>query len=66
MEEALERDGRGEEATVLVEDRERSAFGRGEEWRERCGGQPAAGQRGESEKRLEAGRESDGAVGAVV
>ncbi len=41
VEEALERDGRGVEATV--EDRERSAFGRGEEWRkpERGGGQPA-------------------------
>ena len=39
VEEALERDGRGVEATV--EDRERSAFGRGEEWRKRGGGQPA-------------------------
>ncbi len=40
VEEALERDsdGRGEEATV--EDRERGAFGRGEEWRKRGGGQP--------------------------
>ena len=39
VEEALERDGRGVEATV--EDRERSAFGRGEEWRKRGGDQPA-------------------------
>ncbi len=39
VEEALERDGRGVEATV--EDRERSAFGPGEEWRKRGGGQPA-------------------------
>ena len=39
MEEALERDGRGEEATV--DDREQSAYGCGEEWRKRGGGQPA-------------------------
>ncbi len=39
VEEALERDGRGEEATV--EDPERSAYGRGEEWRKRGGGQAA-------------------------
>jgi hypothetical protein len=38
VEEALERDGRGVEATV--EDRERSAFGRGEEWRKRGGASP--------------------------
>ena len=36
---SAKRDGRGGEATV--EDRERSAFGRGEEWRKRGGGQPA-------------------------
>jgi hypothetical protein len=46
VEDALERDGRGEEATV--EDRERSAYGRGEKWRREAGGSP---QRSESEKR---------------
>ncbi len=56
VEEVLERDGRGEAATV--KDRERSAYGRGEEWRKRGGGQPAE-KREWSEKRLEAGRESD-------
>jgi hypothetical protein len=65
VDEAPERDGRGEEATV--EDRERpgSAYGRGEE----LSGEREAGvspQRSESEKRLETGREPDGAVGAVV
>ncbi len=42
VEEALERDGRGEEATV--EDRDRSAYGRGEEWRKRGGGKPGEKQ----------------------
>ncbi len=63
MEEALERDGRGEEATV--EDRERSAYGRGEEWRKRDGGQAADSEKREREE-MEAGGESDEAVGAVV
>ncbi len=58
---SAKRDGRGEEATV--DDRERSAYGRGEEWRKRWGGSP---QRSESEKRLETSKESDEAMGAVV
>ncbi len=45
VEEALERDGRGVEATV--EDRERSAFGRGESGEREVGTSP---QRSESEK----------------
>ena len=61
VEEALERDGRGVEATV--EDRERSAFGRGEEWRKRGGGQPAENRECEV---MVTGRESDEAVGAVA
>ncbi len=63
VEEALERDGRGKEATVTVEDRERSAYGRGEEWGKRGGGQAAEKREG---GKMEAGRESDEAVGAVV
>jgi hypothetical protein len=66
VEEALERDGRGPGEEATVDDRERSgAYGRasGEEWRKRGGGQPAEKK---SEKRLEAGRESDEAVGAVA
>ncbi len=66
MEEALERDGRGEEATV--DDRERGALntsttGVGNSGERNARASP---QRSQSERRLETGREPDGAMGAVA